>query len=149
MPEPMDPKAERQLAVDLFNEVWTLMENPARTADEDLRMIHSAHASRFHWEQVGGPEHRARGEWQCSRMYAVLGRAEPSQYHAERCLSICQENGIGDWDLAFAYEALARASKVAGDAAEQARWLSLAREATASVADDDDREAVEQDLADL
>ena len=69
MPEPMDPEVQRRLAVDLFNEVWTLLDNPSRTAEEDLWMIHAAHTSRFHWEAVGGPVNLARGEWQCSRVY--------------------------------------------------------------------------------
>ncbi|MCY1139283.1 hypothetical protein OWR29_14885 [Actinoplanes sp. Pm04-4] len=38
----------RQLAVDLFNGVWTLLEKPDRTAEDDDRMLHMAHASRFH-----------------------------------------------------------------------------------------------------
>jgi hypothetical protein len=109
-------------------------------------MIHAAHASRYHWGEVGGPEHRARGEWQCSRVYAVLGRAEPSLWHARRCLAICEEHGIADWDIAAAYEALARAAFVAGDRAEAARWAGAARTALAAVVDEDDREPIEQDL---
>ena len=34
---------------------------------------------------------------------------------ARRVLEICEGNGIRDWDLAYAFEALARASRVAGD----------------------------------
>lgn len=121
----------RRLGVDLFNHVWTLIENPDRTIEQTDAMIHAAHASAHHWSQVtgAGPEHAARGEWQCSRVYAVLGRAEPALWHARRCLEICEANGIGDWDLAFAYEAMARALRVAGDTAESARYLVLAREA--------------------
>ena len=38
-------------------------------------MIHAAHASRFHWSRAEGAEsvNLARGEWQCSRVYAVAG----------------------------------------------------------------------------
>jgi hypothetical protein len=38
-------------------------------------------------------------------------------------LELCQEHGIGDWDLAFAHEALARASAVDGDRAARDREL--------------------------
>ena len=72
----------RQLAADLFNLVWELLERPGRSADEDDRMVHAAHASRYHWGEVGGPEQRAIGEWQCARVYSVLGRAEPALHHA-------------------------------------------------------------------
>ena len=131
----------RQLGVDLFNRTWTLMEQPDRTPDEDALMIHVAHASAYHWLQVGAPENIARSHWQCSRMYTVLGRAEPAIYHARLVLDVCERHGIGDWDLAFAYEALARAYAVAGDSAESARWLARARAASADIAAEEDREA--------
>ena len=139
----------RQLGVDLYNHVWTMLEKPERTREEDDEMLHAAHASRSHWGEVGTPANFARGEWLCSRVYAVLGRGEPAVHHAQRCLAICQENGIGDWDLAAAYEAVARAQRVAGDDQEFRRNLSLAREAAAKIADDDDREHIEEDLAEL
>jgi hypothetical protein len=137
----------RQLGVDLFNGTWTLMQKPARTADEDTLMIHMAHASAYHWLQVGTPENTARSHWQCSRMYTLLGRSEPALYHARLVLDVCERNGIGDWDLAFAYEALARAYAVAGNSAESARWLAKALAAGAEIGDDEDRRALLTDLA--
>jgi hypothetical protein len=44
MAEPITPEQKRQLAVDLFNEVWRMMEQPDRTAADDDRMLHAAHA---------------------------------------------------------------------------------------------------------
>ena len=145
----LTPQQHRQLGADLFNHVWTLLEQPDRTAADIDTMIHAAHASRHHWSLAAeaGPEHGARGEWQCSRVYAVLGRAEPALWHARRCLEICQANAIGDWDLAFAYEALARASRVGGDRPATERWLSKARDAAAAIADPEDRELLLNDLA--
>lgn len=137
---------ERRLAADLFNGVWRLMEDEKRTPADDDRMLHMAHASRYHWGQVGAPVNLARGEWLCSRVYAVLRRAEPSRHHAERVLALCHEHGIGDWDLAFGYEALARAYAVAGDTAEAQRVVEQARAATEDIADDDDRQLVLADL---
>jgi hypothetical protein len=145
----VDPAARRALAAGLFNHVWTLLEARDRTPEQDDEMIHAAHASRYHWGEVGEPANRARGEWQCSRVYAVLGRAEPALWHARRTLEICKANGIGDWDLAFAYEALARASAVAGEVADTGRYLGLAREAATRIADDEDRRLLEADLATL
>ncbi len=146
---PLDPAAERQLAVDLFNFTWTLLDAPSRTPEQDDEMLHAAHASRHHWGHVGGVEHLARGEWQCSRVYAVLGRAEPALHHARRCLEICEANGLADFDLAAAYEALARAASVAGDATARVRWLGRALEACREIADDDDREVIQKDLDEI
>lgn len=145
----MDEDAQRQLAKDLFGRTWALLEADGRTAEQDDEMIHAAHASRFHWGEVGGPEHRARGEWQISRVYSVLGRGEPAVHHARRCLEICKQNGIDDWDLAFAYEALARAHATARDMQEAARYKELAREAGEQIADAEDREIFDADFATL
>jgi hypothetical protein len=79
-------------------------------------------------------------------VYCVLGRGEPALYHARFVLDICQRHGIGDWDLAFAYEALARAHAVAGDRDESRRWLEQARLASVDITEDDDRELLLGDL---
>ena len=113
-------------------------------------MIHASHASRHHWAEVGTGANLARGEWQISRVYCVLGRAEPALYHAHRCLAyVLEGDGTEDWDLPFAYEALARATAVAGDASESARYEQLARESGAAIADEDDREHLLEALATL
>ena len=143
----LDQAAERQLAVDLFNHVWTLLEKSERTADEDDEMLHAAHASRFHWTAVGTRIHAARGEWQCARVYSVLGRGEPALHHARRCLELALEaDDSEDWDVPFAYEALARAHAVAGDAAEARRYVELARADAGKIAEAEDRELVLADL---
>ena len=104
-------------------------------------MIHAAHASRHHWADVGTTVNLARGEWQCSRVYATLRRAEPALHHARRCLAYVEQAADAeDWDLPFAYEALARGHAVAGDRDEAARYARLARDAGERIAEDDDRE---------
>jgi DNA-binding transcriptional MerR regulator len=137
---------ERKLAASLFNATWDLMEKEERTPAENDRMIHSAHASRYHWEQVGTAANLARGEWQCSRVYAVLRRSEPCLHHAQRVLDICQQNGIGDWDLGFAYEALARGSAVAGDGEAARMWTERALAAADDIAEEEERALLLADL---
>jgi hypothetical protein len=145
------PEEERQLAVDLFNRAWTLMEADGRTAEQEDELIHAAHASRHHWAAVGTPANLARGEWQLSRVYTVLGRAEPALHHARRCLAYCEAHpgALEDWDLPYAHEALARAHALAGEVDEAGRHAAAARELTARVADAEDREHLEADLATL
>lgn len=139
---------ERLLGAQLFNQTWRLMEQGNRTRDDDDRMIHTAHASRYHWGQAASatPAHLARGEWQISRVYCVLGRAEPALHHAKRVLDICLEHGIGDWDLAFAYEAMARASAVAADMDAARGYTDKALAAVEDVDEDEDRDLVLSDL---
>jgi DNA-binding transcriptional MerR regulator len=139
----------RTLGVDLFNKTWTLMEKPTRTPEEDDEMIHCAHASAYHWLQVGTKANRARSEWQCSRVHAILGHVDEALRHAQRCLELVEgaPEDMKDWDLPAAYEALARAHMVAGDVEESRRFAELGRAATARIEDEDDRGVIEADFA--
>jgi DNA-binding transcriptional MerR regulator len=147
----LDRETERRLAADCFNKAWTLMEKQDRTREDDDEMIHCAHASAYHWTQIGTAANRARGEWQCSRVYAVIGRPEPALQHARRCLELVEASPeqMDEFDLPAAYEAVARASLVAGDPAECRRFLALGRTAAARIADEEDRRIIEADLADV
>jgi ribosomal protein S18 acetylase RimI-like enzyme len=146
-PHAADLPQHRKLAAELFNGTWTLLEKQDRTPDDDTRMIHMAHASAYHWLQVGTPLNFGRSHWLCSRVYSVLGRPEPALYHAQLAHDICTEHSIGDFDLAYAFEALARAHALAGNRGESAGWLERARVATADVAEPEDRELLVSDLA--
>ncbi len=142
----------RVLASDFFNRVWELLEQPKRTRDQDDEMLHGAHASRALWAGVGTVANLARGEWQCSRVYAVLGRSEPALWHARRCLELCEQaqpGKLADFDWPFACEALARAYAVAGDRATALNWLERAADAALRIAEADDRELVATDLRDI
>jgi hypothetical protein len=137
---------KERLARDLFNRVWSYLERTDRTPDDDAAMIHTAHASTSLWLDVGTAVNAVRGEWICARVYATVRRSEPALYHAERAVELCRRHGIGDFDLAWAYEGMARASAVAGNADDSARWTHLARTATVDITDDDDRALVLADL---
>ena len=112
----MDPEEHRQLGVELYNKTWTLMRNSDRTPADDDEMLHCAHASAYHWLQVGTNANRARSEWLCSRVYTVLALPEPALRHARRCLELVESapEEMEDWDLAAAHEALARAHATGG-----------------------------------
>jgi len=122
------------------------MDKKERTKEDDDKMVHAAHASRFHWGEIGKPVHFERGEWQISRVYSVLNRPQPALYHAKRCLEICKENNIGDWDIAFAYEAMARAYVVAGEKTESVKYIKLAKEAGEQIKEKEDRDLFFTDL---
>lgn len=139
----------RQQGVDLFNEVWRLME----TREDDERMLHAAHASAYHWAEAPEcePRNRARSEWQVSRVYTVLGRGEPALHHARRCLAICEEHpeNMEEWDLPFAYEALARACRIAGMNEQAAGYKQQAQELGDEISDPEDRNHLGEALASL
>jgi hypothetical protein len=145
----LDPEAERALAAVLFNGVWVLLEQPNRTEADDARMLHMTHAQCHHWMQVGTHVNFVRAEWQCSRVYATLGRSEPALFHARRALALCEAAGIGGFDLAFCYEALARAHAVAGHDDESQFWARRGLDLAKDVADEEDRDLLFADLASI
>jgi hypothetical protein len=144
---PIDQDTQRKLAVELFNHVWTLLEKPNRIADEDEQMVHAAHASRHHWQFVGTAKQWSIGEWQISRVYSVLKRAEPAVYHAARALRWAEDPAVGPFYVAYGYEAMARACAVSGDRAGVERNLAAAREIASLISDQKDRRQLENDLA--
>jgi len=147
----MERAEQRKLAVSTFGRVWELLELPERTPAQVDEMIHAAHVSCYVWSKVGAPANRARGEWQCARVYATLGRGEPALWHARRCLELTEVGGEGfeDWDLPGAQQAIAHAHLAAGELEEARRWAALARESVARVEDPEDREVIEGQIAEL
>jgi len=103
-------------------------------------MIHSAHASRYHWGVIGEPINFERGEWQISRVYSILKNSQSALYHAKRCLDICLKNNIGDFDIAFAYESLARAHAITGNKEEYQENLAIAKTVGEKIAKKEDKD---------
>lgn len=58
----------KQQAIECFNKTWDLIDLSPRTSQDDLDMVHRAHASRYHWGIVGEPLHWERGEWMIAKV---------------------------------------------------------------------------------
>lgn len=142
-------RSYHKLAVDCFNETWDLLDKADRTPEEDLLMIHTSHASRYFWGEIGTPLEFQRGEWQVSRVYSVLGMGESALYHAESALNTCRTQGIKDFDLAFALEAVARAHSCLGNADQCGRFSKLAEEAAEEIEKKDDKDYFLSELASI
>ena len=136
---------ERKLAAHLFNETWRLIEKPHRTAEEDTLMIHSAHASRYHWQSAGDSSHKAIGEWQISRVYSLLRLRDPAVYHARLCLEICETQSLSPFLTGCAHEAMARALS-SNDKTSARLHHQAACELAMLVQDSEDRGILESDL---
>jgi len=120
--------SHQKIAKDLFNKTWELMEKEDRTEEEEQKMLHMAHASCYHWGECGTALEKARGEWQISRVYSLLELPVQALFHAEKSLEYCQKNGLADFDLAFAYEAITRAYSLIGDMENQKKFYKLAEQ---------------------
>ena len=128
----------KTLAINLFNQTWDYL-NKQRTVEEDFQMVMIAHASCYHWSQCGTELEQARGEWLISRVHAVLKQGSIALWHAQRSLQLCLVNGIGGFDLAFGYEAVARAYACLGMRDEMNKAINEARAAAENISDEGDK----------
>ncbi len=138
--------AHKFFSADCYNKTWGFMDNPNRTPEEDLSMLQSAMASLWHWSQRedATPQNFAIGNWQVSRVFALLGQVENARHYAEISLNFSQ--GLSPFYIAFAYEALARAEMVAGNKAKMQGFLDKAIALAEKVEDDEDQRALMGDL---
>lgn len=141
--------AHRWFAIELNNNLWKALESGRWSADEAEQHIHAAHASCYHWMQTGGVANHARAELLVANVYAAAGYGESALRHALRCQELIDENRFAfeDWDFAFAYDALARAYALTGDAGEAAHFREQAEAAGNAIVGDEEREIFQRWLS--
>lgn len=131
-----------------FNAAWDLIEKSDRVLAETDMMIHLAHDSVYHWSRRTDctDQNLSIGYWQLSRAYALANQSACAKHFAQVCLSYSQQHGVARVYLGYAYEALARASALAGEDEEALNYNHKAQEIAAGLAEGD-REQLLADLA--
>ena len=133
--------AHRWFGIELNNSIMDALEAGRVTPETAESHIHAAHASCWHWMQVGTAANHGRGEFAVASVYAAAGLGEAALRHARRYLELVEAHPeeMADWDAAFACDALARAHAASGDldSARQAR--DQARAAGEAIAGEEDR----------
>ena len=141
----------RYFGVELNNETWELMDQIGASSPlvDRERLLYGAYASCLHWLEAGNEINHARGEHLIARAALAVGAADVGLHHARRCLDLVTEHAdqASDWDAPFAHEALARALAGTGASAEAKEHLATAERLTAAIADAEDREVLETELA--
>ena len=135
-----EAEAEHFFAIQFHGKTWELLDKPDHTAEEKELLKDYAHASLAHWRVAGTPLNEQRGLWMLSRIYNVLGQVESALYYAQRCqeLTLRHKDLMQDFDIAFAFEALARAHALAGDNESTHKYLIQAKEAGNNILDKED-----------
>lgn len=156
MTEPIkDPNAEevagwhRTFAPMAFNQTWELLDANGLTREDEEQMLAAAFAQRYHWYEVGSDRNRAIADWQVSRVAVVLGYADLARRFGERSLEIAVEYALDPFVKGFAHEAIARAAAEVDDVETFTEHLELARAALAEIEDDEEREVLQADLAEM
>ena len=142
----MENVNHKALAIEAFNKTWEYIDLKTRNNEETLEMIHLAHASRYHWGFVGTELNKGRGEWQISRVYSISSLGESALLHAQRYLDICLKNNYMDWDIAFAYEAMAFAYKVLGNSKLKDEFKTKGINSLEAIKDKGDRDYAQSEL---
>lgn len=137
---------ETGVAKALFNATWDLIDKPDRTGEDDINMLLSAMASRWHWGQVGGPEQLATGDWQVGHVSALIGLGKLALIFANRNLAAAIAGGWDGWRLASAHEGVARACAVLGDHEGLNRHFAEAEAALAREPEEEEREIIAAQL---
>ncbi|MGZ5399703.1 MAG: SRPBCC domain-containing protein [Nocardioides sp.] len=149
-PDPRSTEGEwhRRQGVEATNAAFDLLAQ-RRDAAADEELVRHAYAAAYHWERAVGaePANSARADYLVSRALTATGQPARALVSADRALSTCREHGLGDFDLAYALEARARALHALGRPDEAAAAWRDAR--AVEVADAEDRAIVESDFAEL
>ncbi len=139
-------KFHNYMATKLFNDTWTLLDKENRSSEDDILMIHTAHASLYHWLQFGQAKNFSIGEWQVSRVYAELEMGQSALKHGLANIDLCKKNNISGFELGYAYESVARAYKILGEDNLKEEYLKLAYSETENIQDADEKEYLISDL---
>lgn len=129
-------------------QVWKLLDKRKRTKEENELMIHAAYASSYHWLEVGTKMHNQRSHWLLSRVYTVTKDAPNALKHAKKCMELTQKypREMKDFDLAYAYEALARANFLNRQSVYGNRYLDTAKKAGEKIKNPEDKTLFFKDL---
>jgi len=139
----------RYFSATCFNKTWEFIDNLNRTPEEDRMMLQTSMASLWHWTQCedAKPQNLSVGNWQVSRVFALLGQADNARKYAEVSLKLAE--GEPPFYVAFAYEALARAEMVAGNKAKMQEYLDKALVLAEKVEDEEDKQVLLGDLGSI
>lgn len=139
----------RTMAPRAFNRTWELLDADDLTRVEEEEMLAATFAQRHHWYLVGTPRNCAIADWQVSRVAAVLGYADLARRFGEVSLEMAVENGLDPFVTGFAHEAIARAAADVDDVETFTEHLELARALLTEIEDDEDRDLLASDLAEM
>jgi len=138
--------ASKWFAIECNNQAWDLLEKTDRTPAEDIGMVHAAHASCFHWMQVGATLNKVRALCLIANAHAAAGDAQAAVHFSNVVMELAEAHRaeLEDWDWAFLFDAAARAQAVSGNLPSAGLWREKARAAGGSIAEDASREVFQQ-----
>ena len=110
--------AHRWFAVNCNNSAWDLIESAPHSEDDVEHMIHAAHASAWHWLQVGTPAHHVRALHLLTNAYAAAADGATALRYAQQAAALSEQHKheLTPFDQAMTEASLAAACSCAGEA---------------------------------
>lgn len=146
---PSDALGHREMAVNLFNRAWALLDEPHRTPAEDREMLGAALGSHYHWSVVGDERNFAVADWQVARVLATVGAVDLAQSFADLALRRAVDGNLGPFLVGCGHEILARVALAKGDKEARDNHLARADDLISMISDPEERKVLEADLDSL
>jgi hypothetical protein len=142
-------EAQRHFALLTNQRVWELLAKNERTLQEEDELLYAAFASCYHWGQIGTSVEQQRGEYLVAKAYMSRDNPAEALAHALKCRQLTEQNAevMQDFDVAFAYELLARVYAMRGELDMAGQFYRLAQSAGAVIQDAEDKAIFDADFA--
>jgi len=135
-------EAHRRFAKSCNTRVWELLDKTPRTPAENEDLLLTAQASLYHWQQLGAALNIQRGHWLLSHVCVVLHEPSGAMKHATRCIELTKAHmsEMKDFDIAYAFEAMARTYAQLGDLMNAKEYYDLALRVGHAIKDPEDKQ---------
>ncbi len=102
-------------------------------------MLSAAHASAWHWAQIGSELNRMRATMLLAEVHTLLGLAPSALAYAEEMREYFLRVGAEEWETAFVHVIHAHAAAIAGQREAHVSSYAQAVAALAAIPDDEER----------
>ena len=135
----------RRFGSDANNRGWAMAARAQRTPEEARELLGLAHASAWHWSEVGTDLQRMRAALLLALAQALSGDGAGAVAGADAARAFFLDGAdTEDWERALVHAVHAHASFVAGRDAEHRASHAHAAAAVAAIADPEDRAVVDE-----
>jgi pyruvate/2-oxoglutarate/acetoin dehydrogenase E1 component len=144
-PENIKPESwHRFFGASANNIAWALAELPAGEVN-DRELLNAAHASAWHWQQIGNELQRTRALMLLAQAHAQAGLGTTALAYADEMRAyFLGAASTPDWEVAFTHVVHAYAAWAAHATEQHAHSYAQAVQAVAAIANEEDRNVVER-----
>ena len=103
------PEWHQRFAASCNNRAWDLA-TQARSKAQDREMLDAAHASAWHWSQIGTELHRMRAQLLVAEVHALLGMGPSAYVLADEAREYFLSRETPDWEVALTHAVHAHAA---------------------------------------